>query len=184
MKVCARQFNLYLALGTALALLGGCQTDSQKASHKKDKQVAALRIHIEVNADNAGDLSTAQTISVLRSTPVAVTIEQDPVLTEVNVLAAKVVELPGGFAVEVKFDETATWTLEQYSAANPGKHFAIFGQWGEKVADGRWLAAPLINHRIGDGVLAFTPDASREEADQLVLGLNNVAKKNHAGMLK
>jgi preprotein translocase subunit SecD len=178
MKVCARQFNLYLALGTALTLLGGCQTN------KSDEKVSALRVHIEVNADNAGDLSTAQTISVLRSTPVAVTIEQDPVLTEANVVAAKVVELPGGFAIEVKFDETATWTLEQYSAANPGKHFAIFGQWSEKVVDGRWLAAPIINHRIGNGVLAFTPDASREEADQLVLGLNNAAKKTRAGTLK
>ncbi len=38
----------------------------------------------------------------------------------------------GGFAVEVKFDETGGWTLEEYTAANPGKHLAIFGQWGDK----------------------------------------------------
>ena len=74
--------------------------------------------------------------------------------------------------------------LEQYSAANPGKHFAIFGQWGEKLADGRWLAAPLITHRIADGMLSFTPDMSREEADRLVLGLNNVAKKILKGQFK
>ena len=85
----------------------------------------------------------------------------------------------GGFAIEIKFDENGTWLLEQYSAANPGRHFVIFGQWSEKLADGRWLAAPLITHRIGDGVLAFTPDCSREEADQLVLGLNNAAKEIH-----
>jgi len=179
MKVCARQFNLYLALGTTLALLGGCQTN------KSDEKVSALRVHIEVNADNAGDLSTAQTISVLRSTPVAVTIEQDPVLTEANIVAAKVVELPGGFAIEVKFDETATWTLEQYSAANPGKHFVIFGQWGDKLADGRWLAAPIITHRLGNGLLSFTPDASREEAEQLVAGLSTVARKTlHTNLMK
>ena len=47
---------------------------------------------------------------------------------------------------------------------------------GRQMANGRWLAAPLITHRIGDGVLAFTPDMSRAEADQFVLGLNNVAQ--------
>ena len=45
------------------------------------------------------------------------------------------------------------------------------------LAENRWLAAPVIPSRIGNGVLTFTPDASREEADQIVLGLNNVAKK-------
>ena len=41
----------------------------------------------------------------------------------------------------------------------------------------RWLAAPLIGHRNATGVLAFTPDLSREEAQQLVIGLNNNAAK-------
>jgi hypothetical protein len=66
--------------------------------------------------------------------------------------------------------------LEQYSAGNPGRHFVIFGQWGDKLANGRWLAAPLITHRIANGVLTFTPDLSRPEADQMVLGLSNVAQ--------
>ena len=117
-----------------------------------------------------------QTISVLRADPVLVTIMQQPVLTEANLVAAKIIDAPGGFAIEVRFDETGTWMLEQYSAANPGRHFAIFGQWGEKLADGRWLAAPLITHRIANGVLAFTPDMSRPEADQFVLGLSNTAR--------
>jgi len=43
--------------------------------------------------------------------------------------------------------------------------------------DGRWLAVPSITQRINDGVLTFTPDCSREEADELVAGLNVVAKK-------
>ena len=112
---------------------------------------------------------------MLRADPVLVTITQEPILTEANLVAAKIIDAPGGFAIAVQFDETGTWILEQYSAANPGRHFAIFGQWGEKLADGRWLAAPLITHRIANGVLAFTPDMSRQEADQLVLGLSNTA---------
>ena len=175
MKLWTRQFNIYLMLTAMLALFCSCQTD------KKDKEVSALRVHIEVNSDNTG---TSQTIFVLRSDPVPFTVEREPILTEVNIVAARVFDTPGGVAIEVRFDETATWILEQYSAANSGRHFVIFGQWGDKVADGRWLAAPSITRRIGNGVLAFTADVSREEADQLVLGLNNVAKKNHKGLSK
>ena len=175
MKVLARRFNLYLALATLLGLFCGCQTGSS------DKEDGALRVHIEVNPDPAG---SSQTISVLRSDPVLVTIKPEPILTEANIVATKVIEATGGFAIEIKFDENGTWLLEQYSAANPGHHFVIFGQWGEKITDGRWLAAPIITRRINDGRLVFTPDCSRAEADQLTLALNNTAKKIHKNSLK
>ena len=174
MKVLARRFNIYLALATLLGLFCGCQTP-------QEKQTAALRVHIETSSDPAG---TSQTISVLRSDPVLVTIKSEPFLTEANVVAVKVMDATGGFAIEIKFDENGTWLLEQYSAANPGHHFVVFGQWGEKIADGRWLAAPLITHRVADGILAFTADITRAEADRLVLGLNNVAKKIHKKQIK
>ena len=178
MKVWTRRFNIYLTLTTALVLLCSCQT----SRHNRQKgPVSAVRIHIEVNPDATG---TSETISVVRSDSVLVTVAQEPILTEANVIAARVFDTQGGFAIEVRFDETATWILEQYSAASPGRHFVIFGQWGDKLADGRWLAAPLITHRISDGVLLFTPDCSREEADQFVLGLNNVAKKISKSSLK
>jgi hypothetical protein len=169
MKVCRRQFNVYLALIAALPLWCGCQSDKDK-----DVNAAALRVHIEVRPDNTG---STQTISVLRSDPVIVTIAKEAVLTEANILAAKLIEVPGGFAIEIQFDENGSWVLEQCSATNPGRHFVIFGQWGDKLSDGRWLAAPLITHRIGNGILSFTPDMSREEAGQLVNGLNVVAQK-------
>ena len=162
-------------MAAVLVLFCSCQTD------KKDKEVSELRVHIEVNPDSSG---TSQTISVVRSDPVPITIDKEPILTEVNIIAARVFDTHGGFAIEVRFDETAMWILEQYSAANSGRHFVIFGQWGDKATDGRWLAAPTITRRIGNGVLVFTADVSREEADQLVLGLNNVAKKIHTGLSK
>ena len=175
MKVLARRFNIYLALAFLPGLVCGCQT------HKPGKEVGALRVHVEVSPDPAG---TSQNISVLRSDPVSVTINREPILTEANIVMAKVIDARGDFAIEIKLDENGTWLLEQYSAANPGRHFAIFGQWSEKPVAGRWLAAPVITHRIADGVLAFTPDCSREEADQLVPGLNNVAKKIRKHSLK
>ena len=175
MKLLARRFNIYLALAFLLGPACGCQTG------KPGKEVGALRVHIEVSPDPAG---TSQNISVLRSNPVLVTIKREPILSEANIVRAKVIDAMGGFAIEIKFDENGTWLLEQYSAANPGGHFVIWGQWSEKPVDSRWLAAPIITHRIADGVLAFTPDCSREEADQLVPGLNNVAKKIRKKMLK
>ena len=175
MMVWTRRFNLYLALAAALALLCGCHLFQQKGP------LGALRVHIQTNP-NA--LDTSQTISMMRSDPVLITIARDPILTEANIAAARVIDAPGGFAIEIQFDENGAWLLEQYSAANPGGHFAVFGQWGDKLANGRWLAAPLITHRIANGALSFTPDASRAEAGQLVLGLNNVAAKIRKGEMK
>ena len=173
MKLWPRQFNIYLMLVAILGLLCGCSS----LMNKPHGPTAALRIHIEANRDSVA-LGTAETVSVLRADPVLVTIAKQPILTEANIIAARLIEAPGGFAIEVRFDETGTWVLEQETAANPGRHLVIFGQWGEKLANGRWLAAPVITHRIGNGVLAFTPDMSQAEVEQLITGLNNVAQFN------
>ncbi len=174
MKAITRRFNLFLAL-MALAVLCGCQTD------KKNKDVSALRLHIEAGSNDSG---LTQAVSVVHDDPMLIIVEKEAVLTEANLIEAKVIDARGGIAIEIQFDESSALVLEQYTAANPGKHLVIFGQWGKKLADGRWLAAPLITHRITGGVLSFTPDMSRAEADRLVLGLNNVAKIISKGQLK
>ncbi len=174
MKPITRRLNLFLAL-LALPLLCGCQTD------KKDKEVSTLRVYLETVPDNFG---SSQTISVLRADPMQITIGRDPVLSEANIVTAKVVAAGGGFAIQGQFDETSTLTLEQYTRGYEGKHLAIFGRWGTQVADARWLAAPLIKGRIADGILSFTPDMTRAEADRLVLGLTHVAKNNRKGQIK
>jgi SecDF, P1 head subdomain len=181
MRICPGHINLKkinavscVAAAAALALLCGCQTDKNK------KLVSALRVHIQVTVPTA----SSQTVTVLRSSPVQITVAKDPVITEANLLGARVINTPGGFAVQLQFDDTGMWMLQQYSASNPGRHFAIYGQWGEKLADGRWLAAPLITRRISDGSLTFTPDLSRDEVNQLAIGLNNVVKKIHKGESK
>ncbi|MDD5140795.1 MAG: hypothetical protein PHY43_11110 [Verrucomicrobiales bacterium] len=175
MKVYAQRFNIFFALAMAAALVSGCQTD------KKKDEISVLRVHLQASPHTVG---ATVNVSVLRSNPVSVTIAHDPILTEANVVAARVIETPGGFAIEIQFDESASLMLEQYSSANPGLHFVIFGQWGEKIADARWLAAPLITHRIANGQLAFTPDITRAQADRFVSGLNNVAKKLKKGIFK
>lgn len=179
MNFYALRFNIYLALITSLLLGVGCK--STPKDDKKDKEVSALRVHME---SVAGPGNMTQTVSVIRTDPVSVTILSTPVLTESDVVLSRVLETSAGFAIELKFSSTGTLLLEEYTAANPGKHFVIFGQWGEKGDDGRWLAAPLLTHRITDGVLSFTPDMSRDEALRLVKGLNNVSQKIAKDALK
>ena len=178
MNFYARVFNLYLLAGATLLLAAcGCESEKSRAA----KHLGTLRIYVE----NRAQLPDAgKTVSVIRSNPVLVTINTEPALTEANIIAATLLETPGGMAVGVKFDEMGTYTLEQFTSAYEGKHLVIFGQWSEKTKDSRWLAAPLITHRIATGELSFTPDASREEAKQLVLGLNNMAKKIAKGKMK
>jgi len=169
MNFYAVRFNLYLLL--AVVALTGCQTHKHE---KKDKHVSMMRFHLENRAQVA---ETGKTVSVLRSNPVMVTVDSEPCLTELNIVKAQLLETPGGFAIEVKFDERGTWGLEQLTSANSGRHFAIFSQWSDKAKDSRWIAAPIISHRISNGVFSFTADTSREEAEAIVLGLNNMAEK-------
>jgi preprotein translocase subunit SecD len=175
MSFYALRFNLYLLL--AGVMLAGCQTDKQK----KEKHLSSLRLHLESRIPMP---DRNETVSVVRGNPVLVTVDKVPFLTESSILKAVLLETPGGYAIQVKFDEPGSLILEQYTSANQGRHFAIFSQWSEKTVDSRWIAAPIINHRYKDGVYSFTPDSSREEAEQIVKGLNNMAEKIAKGELK
>jgi hypothetical protein len=167
MSFCRRRFNLYFVPVLLWLLVSGCALWRHHTG-----PTAALRVHGESDATGSGSIKT---ISVLRAQPVSLSISDDPILTEADVVSAKLLDSPGGgFRIEVQFELTAGWQLEQFTAGNPGKHLAIFGQWSDQLMDGRWLAAPRIVRRIADARLVFTPDASREEADKLVKGLNEV----------
>jgi preprotein translocase subunit SecD len=164
------RFNTYLLSVVALALVSGCHTRGDK------KEIATLRVHLEVMAESM-DFSTS--VPIYRAKPVMVTVDKSPFLSEANVAGAKVVDVPGGFKLEIHFDHRGTWLLESYTTTNPGKHFAIFSAFEfQKKKEGRWLGAPIQSRRISNGILAFTPDATREEAEQIVRGLTNIAKEN------
>src|SRR5262245_11347845 len=166
------RFNLYFAL--ALIWVSGCQSPQSKEDHT----LGTVRVHVEASRD-IPDRNTV--ISVSRSHPIALRIEKAPFLTEANISKAEVVEVLGGFALKLKFDRRGVLLLEQYSADNRGKRLAIFCQFvpvlSENMNEGRWLAAPKITAPITDGTLLFTPDATREEADQIALGLSNIGRQ-------
>src|SRR5262249_39514873 len=149
-----------------------------------EKQLSTFQLHQEMNPDPMG---RTQQIAVYREHPVSFTVSKEPFLNQGNVKEAKVIDVMGGFALRIEFDQEGSMLLEQYSSASRGRHIAAFSQWGDspqvKLNQGRWLAAPKIQTHITDGVFIFTPDATREEAEQIALGLNNVAKKQATGQL-
>ncbi len=115
---------------------------------------------------------------------VTLRVDRQPFLQDINVLEAKVIDDVGGFALSIQFDRKGTWILEQFSGAILGRRIAIFSPFGEApeytLNKGRWLGAIQVSKRITDGLLIFTPNTTREEAEEIALGLNNVAKKTHA----
>jgi len=171
MKIRWYGFNIYLALALAAAALCGCSTSSK---NKGKKQLCTLRLHLEASRDSTG---FNEAVPIYREHPFMVTVEKIPFLNESNVAGAKVVDVVGGFALRIQFNHAGTALLEECSAGNRGKRIAVFSQFGEKLKEVRWLAAPVIARHVSDGVFIFTPDATREEAEQIALGLNNVFKK-------
>jgi hypothetical protein len=172
MKSLPAWFNTFLltaAVALAATLDWGCKAPG------KSKDLAAVRIHLEINPDGS---DRSRPVAIGRSAPFMVNVERTPFLTEQQLKEATLVETNSGFALKLEFDQKGTWLLEQYTSAGRGKRAAIFATWEEEL---RWLAAPRMEQRIGDGVLIFTPDASREETERLVIGLNKSAKAIQSG---
>lgn len=177
MKIGGIRFNLYLALLVALGLVSSC-----KSTGSEDKKVlSTLRLHQEMNPDPMG---RTEKVEVYRESPIQFTVDKTPFLTEASVKEAKVIDVTGGFALEIQFDRQGSWLLEQYTS-KPSRHILVASQFfnpGEdKINTGRWLAAPIVRTHITDGRFIFTPDATREEAQRIAAGLNHVAKKLATG---
>lgn len=172
MKIRCLRFNLYLCVALLLtaALVIGCQTEALKRKH----QVSTLTIHLQGHADRT---NMSERVPIYRAHPYMISVEREPILTQMDIIKAEVVDVVGGFAIRLQFSQQGTLLLEENSVSHAGERFAIHCEFGEQLKEKRWLAAPIVSRRISDGVLVFTPDATREEADQLVLGLNNVGKE-------
>jgi hypothetical protein len=177
MKIHRQRFNIYLLAVMAACLVCGCRTAEGKRRHA----LSVISLCVEVNRSLA---KPSQEVAVPRSSPIRLFVQSTPALGCANLVSAEVRNDPvGGFEICLEFDRQGKWILEQESVGNKGRRCAIYAQWGEapkwKLNEGRWIAAPKFTTRIQDGKIYFTPDATREEAEQLVLGLNNVAKITH-----
>lgn len=149
-----------------------------KKKEKKPKPIKAIRIHVESRHDLPERSLPA---SVGHENPLQITVEKLPILNEVHVEHAALLDQPGGFQVQLKFNSMGARILESYTAAAAGRHLAIMT---DVDGEARWLALPLIRQRIGTGVLAFSPDTTRDVAQRLVQGLNAEAERTRRQWLK
>ncbi|HUL51449.1 MAG TPA: hypothetical protein VLU94_02570 [Candidatus Nitrosotalea sp.] len=179
MKFRATAFNTYLIL-PALLLASGCKSPEQK---KHDKTLATFRVFLEAPADSRPPPQSLQGVlggnAVVEIAGASIVVNNTPLLDESMVEKAMIMETQdGGFALQIILDSHGKLMLESVTTANPNRHLGILSRWGvDKQVTQRWLAAPMISAPISEGVLIFTPNTTREEADQIVLGLSNVVKK-------
>ena len=164
MKLLLSRFNIILAL--LLLLSVGCKTSEEK---KKAKEAAFLRFHVESNVDGTRHKFP---IEVYRANPMIIGVEQNAALDEGFMDRVELVTVDefGNRAIKIFFNEQGIKRLDWLTSSFKGNRLAIEARWTET----RWIAAPLITKRITDGVFIFTPDASNEETERIVNGLNNV----------
>lgn len=178
MRSATRCFNLVLVLLVVFASGGAMGADAPKKSKKKEKLIDRLRVHVESRHDIPERALAAE---VGKGNPMKFMVEKLPILNETHVQRASLLDEPGGFQVQIQFNTLGAKILESYTSAAAGRHLLIMTEIDD---EGRWIAAPLIRRRLGDGTLSFVPAASREDMDRLVRGLNKMVEKNRKQWLE
>jgi hypothetical protein len=169
MKSRSGRFNIYL-LAAALTALAGCKTPEES---RIANMQAVLRFYVEASPDGS-DRYQKVDISGIQFNATKSHVLDESSLSRATVISTR----DHGYALQVNFDDHGKLVLDAITAEARGKHLVIFTQFGvKKTVQDRWLAAPLITRRISNGQLIFTPNATREEADDIALGLSNVIAK-------
>lgn len=175
MKSWLRNINAIFCALALLVLLTACKSPQEKEKPPKDQ--AIIKVHLERVGDNKSDQVD---VPIFRARPTYVHIDTKEILNNYDIVNAAVVDVQGGFGIRLTFNDHGTRVLENITARNAGKRLVIYAAWPEI----RWLAAPRITKRIGNGELVFTPDATLEEAEQIVKGANKVSEKMASGKWK
>ena len=180
MRIHRSAFNLFFGLLMTMAA-AGCATgadapkkpkdekEKKTQDAKPDKQASSLRLHMEATSGGVG----SGQIKVLRTNAITLSVERSPFVDEGFIEEARVVEGIGGHMIYIRYNSQGALRLQMWTASNPGRHVAVWAKWTEA----RWIAAPIPPKPLEDGAIVFTPDASREESERIVRGLNNVAIK-------
>ncbi|MCC7373777.1 MAG: hypothetical protein IT581_03910 [Verrucomicrobiales bacterium] len=167
--------NLVLALFVAASASASQEPLLQLA--RKPKAVKRFRVHVESKHDIP---ERSIIVELGKPNPLRFTAEKLPILNEVHVVKAALLDEVGGFRVQITFNSLGTRILESYTSAAAGRHLLVMT---EIDGEARWLGAPLIRRRLGDGVLDFIPNASREDMERMVNGLNKEVRKNKSLLL-
>ena len=187
MRTLFRPINFFLCL-VAGWLAAGCESGGLS----RDKEYTGLRVFVELPTPGKENAQLAHVVGV------PIYIEPQPILTEADVVSSRLLDYADGtYAVQVTFSDHGMIQLEMTSAARRPSKLVIYtlfppkGSPGDKNIDifasadpvpgkpriASWSAAP-IRAEIGNGVIVFTPDATHQEAERIVRGLNNIGEKN------
>jgi hypothetical protein len=194
MKSRLHSFNIFLL--TLLAVVtGGCQA-MHMGGLDMSQEYSTLRIYLE---SAKGGSSGGNMVLVTRA-KIPMYVNPEPFLTEDDLAKATLVDnADGTYDIRVQFNDHGALVLDMNTSSSPGRSLIIFSQWpprgwsepkNQKEADAQktaeadpakprakgWLSAVLIRKGMTEGSFQFTPDASRQEAERIVRGLNNMVK--------
>ncbi len=147
-----------------LLLAFGCATG------KKPQELSAIRFFLGINPDSS---ERHRFVPLYQESDLRIAVADEPFLDEGHVEEASIEEVVGGFQVRIRFDRRGAGLLQNATHRFRNRHLAIHAF----IPEGVWLAAPVMDRGIDDGVLRFTPRISRERAERLVAGLNAVAEE-------
>jgi hypothetical protein len=167
MRTWSKSFNSFFVLLLLAGISSGCA--SSKGKSDEDKEASTLRLHLETQAGLLG----SGKVKVIRTNPITIPIEKDPFLDEGFIRRAAVIQTRGGPAIAVEYTERGALRLQMATNSRPGRRIVVWSRWDE----GRWLAAMQIHRGLDEGIIIFVPDATIEEMERIVRGLNNVAIK-------
>jgi hypothetical protein len=189
MRIAFHTFNSFFLTGILALLLSGpeirgAEAQSPKPTEandskpkKKPAPYGILRLFLEANED-----SNSAKAQVIRRLPQTYPVQQSPFIDERDIVRATVVEAPdGGFMIQVELTQPhGRQALEMGTVSSLGRHLLIFGQWTTETdtkPEERWLGAPVVRNVLRTGMIVFSADMDREEADRFVEGINRVAVK-------
>ena len=145
----------------------GCQSIGKK---EPGENYSLIALYMEQNNDGT---KYSKKMAVYRADPIIFYVNSEPFLDTADLEQATLMEAIGGFAIQFQFNRHGTAVLESFTTSNKGKRMAIFCQFTEP----RVLAAPMITNRNATGIIRFTPDCSREEAERIINGLTSAIKE-------
>jgi hypothetical protein len=166
-----KRFNIYLASLVA-ALLPACETTGGKTAGKKGKEASTFRIYLETRRPIP---EHTREVTVYRDHPEKVLIFTDPAIDERHLEKVEVIDVAGskaGFVMVVRLSPEGRLLAQNISSSERGKRIVIESMFTEL----RYLGAPYLSKYIPDGILVFEPDATREESERIVRGINNLIK--------
>lgn len=167
MKIRAKLFNSILFV-FAVVLVVGCKTGAKSRLKKKD---STLLLCFLESAPGLGDKTMP--VEVGRTKKVNLVVASKPVITQNEVLNAEAWDTAdGGVAIRLELDRIGRRQLEIFSVLHRGKRMAVQAHF----PDARWIDVVPFDQRLSDGILILYPDASPEETDRIVKGLNLVAE--------